>query len=129
MGYCHSRLGLHKKALVNFHLALERNPADTSSEELLEDTKKALLSAGETPEDIQTLEVNNRSNKRRARPCKLSRRNRETLTYGYYFLLDQRVELDLCAEVHLELSFNLLLCPAAEQQSYIVLDLLHPCMP
>ncbi|CAM9767550.1 unnamed protein product, partial [Hapterophycus canaliculatus] len=57
MGYCHSRLGMNKKALLNFHMALELNPADSSSEELLGDTRKALLGAGEPPAEIQELEA------------------------------------------------------------------------
>lgn len=57
MGYCHSRLGLDKKAVVNYHMALELNPMDVSSQGLLAEAKKSLLAAGETPEAVDALEV------------------------------------------------------------------------
>ncbi len=61
MGYCHTRLGLGKKAVVNYNMALQLNPSDTSSKGLLADTKKTLISSGEeTLETIKALEVNKR---------------------------------------------------------------------
>ncbi|CAM9359743.1 unnamed protein product, partial [Ectocarpus sp. 8 AP-2014] len=57
MGYCHSRLGLDKKAVVNYHMALELNPTDVSSQGLLAEAKKSLLAAGETPEAVDALEA------------------------------------------------------------------------
>ena len=57
MGYCHSRLGMGKKAVVNYNVALRLNPADVSSQGLLAEVKKSLLSAGETVETIEALEV------------------------------------------------------------------------
>ncbi|CBJ28360.1 conserved unknown protein [Ectocarpus siliculosus] len=57
MGYCHSRLGLDKKAVVNYHMALELNPMDVSSQSLLAEAKKSLLAAGETPEAVDALEA------------------------------------------------------------------------
>ncbi|CAB1108580.1 unnamed protein product [Ectocarpus sp. CCAP 1310/34] len=57
MGYCHSRLGLDKKAVVNYHMALELNPKDVSSQGLLAEAKKSLLAAGETPEAVDALEA------------------------------------------------------------------------
>ena len=57
MGYCQSQLGMMKEAVVNYHLALQLNPADTSSRGLLEDAKNALLNSGVTPETIEELEV------------------------------------------------------------------------
>ena len=60
MGYCHTRLGLGKKAVVNYNMALQLNPGDKSSRGLLADAKKSLIHAGETLETIKALEVNNR---------------------------------------------------------------------
>lgn len=57
MGYCQSQLGLMKEAVVNYNIALQLNPTDTSSRGLLQDAKNALLSSGETPEFIEELEV------------------------------------------------------------------------
>lgn len=57
MGYCHSRLGMDKKAVVNYHMALELNPTDVSSQGLLAEAKKSLLASGETPEAVEALEV------------------------------------------------------------------------
>jgi len=61
MGYCNTRLGLGKKAVVNYNMALQLNPLDSSSKGLLADTKKTLISSGEeTLETIKALEVNKR---------------------------------------------------------------------
>ena len=60
MGYCHTRLGLGKKAVVNYNMALQLNPGDKSSRGLLADAKKSLIHAGETLETITALEVNKR---------------------------------------------------------------------
>lgn len=60
MGYCHSRLGMGKKAVVDYNVALQLNPADVSSQGLLAEAKKSLISAGETVETIEALEVSRR---------------------------------------------------------------------
>lgn len=57
MGYCHSRLGMGKEAVVNYNIALQLNPADVSSQSLLTEAKKYLISTGETVETIEALEV------------------------------------------------------------------------
>eukprot|EP00903_Cladosiphon_okamuranus_P020317 g18641.t1 len=57
MGYCHSRLGMGKKAVVDYNIALELNPGDASSQGLLAEAKKSLISAGETVETIAALEA------------------------------------------------------------------------
>lgn len=57
MGYCHSRLGMGKKAVVNYNIALQLNPGDVSSQGLLAEAKKSLICTGETVETIAALEV------------------------------------------------------------------------
>lgn len=46
-----------KKAVVNYNIALELNPADVSSQGLLAEAKESLISAGETVKAIEALEV------------------------------------------------------------------------
>lgn len=49
-----------KKAVIDYNVALQLNPADVSSQGLLAEVKKSLISAGETVETIEALEVSRR---------------------------------------------------------------------
>lgn len=46
-----------KEAVVSYNSALQLNPTDVGSQELLLSAKKVLLSSGETVQTIEALEV------------------------------------------------------------------------
>lgn len=58
VGYCQSRVGLWKEAVVNYRLALQINPTDGSTLDLLNDARRVLAGSvdGEEGADSEARE-------------------------------------------------------------------------